>query len=292
MNIRYLLFGLSFFLLASSVSFGQGTEVGSLEDSPISIAKNKSAFYLGPVFGFNKAMHSANLSTFAEDVLCPIFSDGSASGYHFGAFYEQFIGGITSQHSFVARVLYNTFPAKFTQVGDNPTSRLQDHSGNYVTIASSTNNTNEVKYNCLSLDLMYKFRALLIPNLGALAVTVGPTIDYVLTKTNTQKVELVSPDNVQFIPLNAAELAKNGWKYSDDLRTITVYDGDIESAKSMRFGIKAGLQLELKLPGTPIDIIPGAFYNLALTDVSNQDWKVNAFQLSVDVRFAISYLVK
>ncbi len=293
MNIRYLLFGLSFFILASSASFGQGTEVGSLIDNPLEIAKNKAAFYLGPVFGYNKANHSADLSTFAEDVLCPNFENGSSSGFHVGAFYEQFLGPIEStKHSFVARILYNTYPAKFVRDGDNFGSRLKDPiTGNYVVLKSVTRNENEVKYNALSLDLMYKFRALLIPNLGALALTVGPTVDYIMTKTNSQKYTILTPDNVQFIPLEPAEAAARGWTYSDDGRTINVFDGDIEEAKSMRFGLKAGIQLEITLPNS-ISIIPGAFYNLALTDVSNQDWKVNVFQLSVDVRFAISYLTK
>ena len=276
------------FFLANSVGFGQGDNVRAVPDNPLRPAPKFGAFYIGPVIGYNKAMHSADLSTFAEDVLCPKFSDGSASGFHFGMFYEQFIGGISSQHSVVARILYNTLPASFTTEGDAYTSRLQDGNGNFIDVPSVTRNENKVVYNALSLDLMYKFRVIPIQDVGGLVLTVGPTFDYIIKKTNSQKYYLLTPNNVQFIPKSDAQA--RGWKYSDDGRTITVFEGDIPDAKSMRFALKTGIQLEYKLPGTSIDLIPGAFYNLAFTDVDNQDWKVNVFQISLDIRFAISYL--
>lgn len=299
MKIRYLLFGLGFFLLAQSMGFSQGTQATSddLMDDPLKISRQTAAIYLGPVFGYNKAMHSAELATFDHAQPCPVFEDGSQSGFHVGFFYEQFVGGLGSQHSIVARVLYNTFPATFTQVGDNQVSKLGRKLPNgtieYVDVPSSIMNENRVSYNCLSLDLMYKFRVLDITNVGGLVLTVGPTFDYVMKKSNTQEVYILTPDNVQFASTDE-ELTQRGkgWRYADDShRKIIVFDGDIPDAKSMRFGLKAGVQLEVKIPGA-FDIIPGAFYNLGFTDVSNQDWKLSAFQISCDIRFAVSYLTK
>ena len=132
---------------------------------------------------------------------------------------------------------------------------------------------------------MYKFRALNFPNLGSLVLTVGPTVDLIMTKTRSQTLNLVSPSNVQFKQQELPE----GQSYSADRRSIIVYDGDIDGAKSMRMAMKFGVQLELKVPNIPIDIIPGAFYNFGLTNVDEQDWKVNVLQIGVDIRYALKY---
>lgn len=289
MKIRYLLIGLIAFSILSPLAFAQSDEARVL-DSPIAPKKTFKTIYLGPVIGYNKAMHSADLATFDQDILCPSFTEGSANGFHVGFFYEQFLGSepATSQHSLVFRALYNTLPAEFVKEGDDYFSKLDPGTGAEVQdILTTTKHKNKVDYNMFSLDLMYKFRALVIQDIGALALTVGPTFDFIMTKKNSQTYYLIEPDNVQF--KKDPKAAEYGWTYSDDQRTITVYDGEIEEAKSLRFALKAGLQLEIKLPGTSFDIIPGFFYNFAFTDVSNQDWKVNALQIGVDIRYAWSY---
>jgi len=288
MKIRYLLLGLIAFCMISSIAGAQTGEVRGDGSNPLGPQKVYKTIFFGPVIGYNKSLHSADLATFDQDILCPSFDKGNANGFHVGFFYEHFFGGILSQHSLVVRALYNTLPAEFVKEGDDYFSKLDLGGNEYEDILTTTKHQNKVDYNMISLDLMYKFRALTIQDVGALAVTVGPTFDYIMTKKNSQKYFLVEPANVQFKKLPDEEIAAKGWTYSDDQRTITVYDGDIEEASSIRFALKAGLQMEIKLPGG-FDIIPGIFYNFAFTDVSKQDWKVNAVQIGVDIRYAYSY---
>ena len=289
MKIRYLLFALLMFSVAGGNLNAQGLSDADLSD-PLNPVSKPSTVYFGLTVGYNKVMHNAEIKTFAQDVLCPAFEDGKANGFHAGGFYEQFIGEVGTAHSIVLRGLYNTFPTSFDKQGDKSLSRVVDPTKEptdpdylkevYSTIAHK----NEIKYTAISAELMYKFRAYVIDEIGALVFTVGPSFDFIGTKTRNQSVSIVDPIYVQFWedPTLPA-----GQKYSADKRSIIVYEGDIENAQSLRFAIKAGVQLEIKLPGTPIDIIPGAFYNFAFTDVDERDWKVNAIQIGVDLRYGL-----
>lgn len=274
MKFRFLF--LAVFALTVTLSFPSYAQVE--EPNPLEPEQSSSAIYLGPVIGYNNSMHSVDLASFAEDPLCPFFTNGSSSGFHIGFFYEQVIGSITSKHSIVGRLLYNALPAYFEKVGDEYPSLVDDGHGGYTTVMSSTQHTVDVSYNLISLDVMYKFNAV-----AGLVLTVGPTFDYVMSNSLTQKYSITKPDNVQFKPVP-------GYTYQDNYRTIVVYDGDIgkgQSVSSTRFGLKFGVQYEI-ITGGKIDFIPGLFYNLGLTNASsNEDWKVNAIQASVDIRFAL-----
>lgn len=284
MKIRYLLCAILF--LGLNIN-----DIYADDNTPIGPVGKDEFIFVGVTGGYNAVMHSANLKTFAKDVICPTFEDGNASGFHGGIFYEQMLGELGTAHSIIARLLYNTYPTDFSQLGDKLLSRVTDPTKQPTDpeyekdIMTTLAHTNSVKYNAVSLDLMYKFKFLSIPGFGGLVASVGPTMDYIITKTRSQKVSLTDPANVQF---KQQELTP-GQSYSADRRTIIAFDGDIEEAKSMRFGIKTGMQIEIKIPGIPFDILPGAFYNFGLTDVNNQDWKVNAIQVGVDFRFAIKF---
>ena len=279
MKIRSLLCGLLMLVFAGGIASAQ-----DLSD-PLRPVKIDEVIYFGLSGGYNKVMHNVEMKTFAYDVLCPVFEDGRENGYHLGGFYEQMIGEAGTAHSIVLRALYNTYNSSFEKQGDRLLSRVTDANGNESDVYTTTNHKNEIKYAAFSLDLMYKFRALMFPNLGALVFTAGPTVDFIGTKTRTQTMNLVDPSNVQFREQPLPE----GQRYSADRRSVIVYDGDIDGAKSMRIGMKVGAQLEIKIPNLPIDIIPGAFYNFALTNVDDQDWKVNTIQIGVDIRYALKY---
>lgn len=283
MRIRSLLLGLiALFLMQFGTANAQN---GVNLSNPLQPVKTKSVIYFGLSGGYNKVYHNVNMKTFAYDVLCPTFEDGHDNGYHIGGFYEQMIGPAGTKHSVIIRGLYNTYNSKFEKEGDRLLSRVTDANGNEDDIYTVTNHKNEIKYAAASLDLMYKFRAVKFPNLGYLVFTGGPTADFITKKTMTQTLNLVSPNNVQFKEMELPA----GQKYSADRRSIIVYDGDIDGAKSVRVGMKVGAQLELKVPNIPIDIIPGVFYNFALTNVDAQDWKVNILQIGVDIRYALKF---
>ena len=284
MKIRYLLFGLICFTLMGNLLLAQEDVKQS---DPLNPVTKEKVVYFGLSVGYNRVMHNAELKTFAEDLQCPVFEDGKASGFHFGGFYEQFIGAKGTQHSILLRGLYNTYPSKFEQQGDRqPSMTWSEEKKEDVMVWSTSLNSNEIKYSAISVDLMYKFRAVEIQDVGGLVFTIGPTFDLIGTKTRSQKLSLLEND-VQF-----KDFADNGnlnKNYSPDGRTLIVYDGEIENAQSTRFGIKLGTQLELKIPGLPIDIIPSAFYNFAFTNVDERDWKVNTIQIGVDLRYALKF---
>lgn len=285
MKIRLLLLAITFFLFSNlNFLFSQLES----ETSPLEPGFTTSRIYLGPVAGYNRSLHTVDLSSFAEDPLCPFFTNGSGNGFYVGAFYEQFIGGINSKHSLVLKVLYNVLPASFTKEGDTYPSQVEDpNDPNKTTIVySSTKHSVNVDYNMLSFDIMYKFRVA-----GGVVLTVGPSFDFPITKNLQQKYELIEPNYVKF-KRDEDAIRDKGYQYINNDRTIIVYDGDIgrtpqENSAGFRFGLKGGVQYEI-ITGNIFDIIPGVFYNLGLTNATDaQSWKVNALQIGVDIRFAL-----
>lgn len=280
---------LAIFFGTINIIFAQEEEEGP---TPLGPGKGSAAIYLGPVGGFNRAIHSANLASFADDPLCPFFTNGSSNGFFIGAFYEQILGGITSKHSLVGRILYSTMPASFTKEGDTYPSLVDDNKGGYTTVLSSTRHTLDVTYSLLTIEAMYKFNIAY-----GLVVTGGPSFDIVLKSHLLQKMELVEPANVKFKRIdpndpNAGKVVR----YENNDRTIVSWDGPPArptqqnqgvSANSVRFSLKFGVQYEI-ITGTKIDIIPGIFYNLGVTNVNNvESWKVSAIQAGVDIRFTL-----
>ena len=284
MKLRLLLMAvLTAAILFPTFLLAQGGDM----DDPLNPKSGTKAIYMGPVVGYNRSMHSVNLASFAQDPLCPFFENGSSNGFHVGFFYEQILGDAKSQHSLVGRVLFNSMPSYFEKVGDTYPSLVDDGKGGYTTVNSSTKHTVDVSYSMASLDIMYKFRAVL-----GLVLTVGPTIDFVLKKELTQKYMIIEPDYVQF-----KVVPNSPYRYEDNNRTIVVYgkgilpgDGDIGkggNSASTRFGLKLGAQYEI-ITGSTINFIPGIFYNMGLTNAADlESWKVSAIQASVDIRFAL-----
>ncbi len=205
---------LALIFLSITVVFAQEEEEGP---TPLGPGKGSAAIYLGPVAGFNRAVHSANLASFADDPLCPFFTNGASNGFFVGAFYEQILGGITSKHSIIARILYNTMPATFTKEGDTYPSLVDDGKGGYTTVYSSTRHTLDLTYSMLTVEAMYKFNIAY-----GLVVTGGPTFDYVLSSNLLQKMELVEPDNVKF---KRSVDDKRIVRYENNDRTIVTWDG-------------------------------------------------------------------
>jgi hypothetical protein len=276
------------FLLTMSI-FAQQEEEGP---TPLGPGKGSAAIYLGPVAGFNRAIHSANLASFADDPLCPFFTNGSSNGFFIGAFYEQILGGITSKHSLVGRVVFSTMPASFEKEGDTYPSLVDDGKGGYTTILSSTRHTLDLTYSLLTVEVMYKFNVAY-----GLVLTAGPSFDFVLKSHLLQKMELVEPSNVKFKRVSDSLMqAKHIIRYENNDRTIVTWDGEPArpteqnpnvKSNPVRFALKFGVQYEI-ITGTKIDIIPGIFYNLGVTNVNNvESWKVSSIQAGVDIRFTL-----
>lgn len=254
---------------------------GQDEDTPLIPVQQGTRIYVGPVAGYNRSMHSVDLASFVDDPLCPFFSNGTANGFYAGLSFEYHLGDPTdSWHSIIVRGLYSTLPAGFEVEGDTYPSLVDDGQGGYTTVLSSTRHSIDVEYSYASFEICYKVNPVSGTGFG---ITVGPTFDFPFTKTMVQRMDLVEPLNVQF-----RRDPNSGYKYENNDRTIIVKDGDIEGASGFRFGLKVGVQYEI-LMGKGWYIVPVAYYNYGITKVTPdiENWNVNAFQMGVDVRFAL-----
>jgi hypothetical protein len=264
------------------------------EASPILPGEKRAVFNIGPVIGFNRSLHSVDLASFAQDPLCPRFTNGNDNGYFFGINTELFfLGQKRTEQSLIFRLLYNTFPSYFeVGTGDLYPSLVNTGSSTEI-VNSATTNTLTVKYNVITFEAQYKFNPVL--NFG---IIVGPTFDFAMKKTLTQNLKLIADPNVQF-QIDGTILSDDGSKkkvqtpdgsivyYTDNDRTIIVHDGDINGSSSFRFGIKAGVQYEFNLPGIG-KVVPSANYNFGVTKLSSaENWRTNAFQIGLDIRFQI-----
>jgi hypothetical protein len=249
-------------------------------DDPLAPAPEASAFFVGPVFGFNNSLHTVDLASFSEDPLCPFFTDGSASGFYAGLSAEFFIGGVVnSQHSIIGRVLYSTLPVSLTKEGDVYPSLVGEGDQQQI-IESSTSHDVDVEYNVLSAEVMYNYKV--IPRFG-LGITGGFTFDIPMTKTIYQTYNLIQPLNFKFKRVDNYE----DFQYINNDRTIVVKDGDIEEASGFRLGLKFGLQYDIRFAGG-FYVVPAAYYNFGITDLTSaEDWRVDAIQIGVDIRFGI-----
>lgn len=279
MKIRLLLFASVVLGLCSYNAFAQ-SDVLMPEEEPTTI-------YIGPVFGFNKSMHSVDLKTHDQNI-CPVFSNGNANGFYGGLSFEYLMGNVKegkSNSSIIFKALYSTLPASFEQTGDIFDSRrIGTTAADDKIITTATLWTCDVAYNVVALEALYKFRPFLGSGFGVVA---GPSFDFAMTKTKTQKYKLVAPtpNNVQF-----TDQPKDGpikfLRYEDNRRTIVFEDGDIANASAFRLGLLAGVQYEV--PFKKLFIVPHADFNLGITNLSSdEDWRVNAFQIGVDIRFGI-----
>lgn len=259
--------------ISTSMLFGQ--------DNPLMPTKTGTPFYFGPTLGYNRSLHSADLASFAvQDAPCPQFSNGSSNGFFVGLNAEYLLDGIKdSKYSIIARVMYNTMPALFesegleNQTGGYPTRAYDATTGEQITVFSTTKHVNEVVYDMFTFEAQFKW--IVFDNLG---LVVGPSADFVMTSTQDQTMQLLTPTNARFIE-------QPGEVYRNDGRTFVAKEGDIPNSSGLRFAIKAGIQYEIPFQG--FFVVPHFNYNMALTNLNaDDDWRVNAIQVGVDVRFA------
>lgn len=280
MNKRFILLCLGIFAL----SFFKSNAQMDLAD-PLMPVEKKPNLYVGPVLGYNKSMHTVELKTFAQDPLCPTFVDGSSNGFFGGLSFEYLLGEAeNSNSSIIARLLYNNLPASMEQNDLDLPTRVISISGRDTVESieyTSIVHKNEVKYDLVTFEVMYKFNPIQGNGLG---LTVGPTFDFALVKTQKQTMNLIRPLNAQFSRDPNAEA--KGYKYTSNDRTIVIQDGDIPNSSAFRLGLKFGVQYEVLMKGG-MYIVPAVFYNFGVTNLNSDfDWRVNALQIGVDLRFS------
>lgn len=271
-----------FILITLTLAIASAIPTFALDD-PLAPTKSVIPFYFGPVIGYNRVLHSADISTFNEEaVACPVFQNGSANGFFAGISFEYLLGGAkNSTSSIIARLLYNSMPANFEVEGDRYPSNAVRPNNTDTLIYSSVSHKNEVIYDMITFEAQYKLN-LFDSEFG---IVVGPTFDFALTKDQNQTVQLVEPDYAKFIEVTPEEQAKQGIKYSADGRTLIAKEGEIPNSNALRIGLKFGVQYEIIL-NSGMYIVPGFNYNYGVTNLSSDDdWRVSAIQIGVDIRF-------
>ena len=273
---KFILTTLTLAIAFTVPSFGQ-------LDDPLAPQKAAIPFYFGPVVGYNRAMHSADIATFNDQAVpCPVFQNGSSNGYFFGMSFEYLLGGAKdSKSSIIARVLYNSMPASFEAEGDEYPSNASRPNLPDTTVMSSTEHKNEVIYNMITAEAQYKLN-LFNTEFG---VVVGPTFDFAMARDQNQTYSLLTPKEAKFNQVSAEEQAAQGIRYSADGRTLIAKEGEIPNSSALRVGIKFGVQYEIILSGG-FYIVPSFNYNFGVTNLSaDDDWRVSALQMGIDIRF-------
>jgi len=272
MNFRVLLL-----LIGLMVSTASVVSYADDEPDPLNPSVAPPRLYVGPVVGYNKVFQTGNFLSFSDPVRCPTFKDGSGNGYFGGITAEFLIGDPkNSKASIIVRAVYNNMPSSFTEEGDNlPSLVIQD--GKQIVIRTTTQHVAEIQYTTADLEIMYKL------NLGnsPLVIMAGLAPGFAIKKHIEQRFELISPDNVQFVPGTDPKVT-----YDPFFRKATVQDGDIPNAAGLRFAIKAGVGYEFILK--KIFVVPSVNYNFGLTNMTTtESWKVSALQAQIDIRFAL-----
>jgi hypothetical protein len=254
---------------------------------PLNPGKKPPRIFVGPVAGYNRSLHTGGFASISKGASCPTFEQGTENGFYLGLTAEFLLGDVkNSKSSIIARVLYDYQPAFFTVPGDKYPSKLADG----TEITTEIEHTTAVKYTLLNIEVMYKFN---IPG-TFLGITAGPQFGFPIGGSQEQRYQLVfDPSKPVQFPISVDSLAGlpvvNDFKprFLDETRTsIVLYEGDIIQQSSFRAGFKLGLQYEILLGR--VMLVPSAYYNMGLTRINTRDnWRVNAFQIGADLRFAL-----
>lgn len=287
MNKRFILLIIGILILSDfSLLAQRGKKLSTVLD-PV---EGTPKMYMGPVLGFNKSMHTVELKTFAQDPLCPTFIDGSNNGFFAGWSFEYLLGDAENANSsIITRLLYNNLPASMEQPDLDMPTRVVEINGtdtNEVIQNTSILHTNEVKYDIITFEVMYKINPFQGKGMEGLGLTAGVTFDFAMKKTQEQRMDLLRPLNAQF-KRDEDAIANKGYKYEKNDRSIVIIDGDIPNSSAFRLGVKAGIQYEILLGSGGMWIAPGIFYNFGITNLNSDfNWRVNALQIGVDLRFS------
>ncbi len=242
--------------------------------NPIEFEQPPSKFLAGPRLLLNRNFHTGGFRTI-NDVLCPVFDEGSGWGWGAGLTFEYLAG---KTWSIVPALTYESRPGSFTQ-------RLPDAEvllpGATTTVMQTVEATSEIAYTIASLEVLYKQEFAQFGDAVRLSVAAGPSASVVLSGTRTQHQDLIQPENARFIP------TENGVYEMSGRRQVFMKDQEITELSGTRFSLKAGVQAELGLFNNAIIMYPGVFFDYGLTHVTSaEDWNLNSIIFQVDFRRA------
>lgn len=245
--------------------------------NPMEPLRDPPKILVGPIGGFNQNFHTGGFTSLAPEAVCPNFTTGEAVGFFNGLSAEMILDSLKDSHnSLVMRVMYDSRPSSFAESGDEfPTSVVAN--GRRRIVLSSTQHSAEISYSMLAADLVYK---LMIGD-SRIAIAAGPSFGYVIDASLHQRFDLIEPLNAQFDPN-----ANSRFPLENNGRSLVIFRGDIPDINRWRVGLKMGLMYEVNLHN--FIAVPAIWYDIGLTKLTKtENWRVNALQLGVDVRFAM-----
>lgn len=244
--------------------------------NPLVPAERAPRIYVGPVIGYNRALHASGFQSIAGDVLCPDFTEGNGNGYYFGGSIEYLLGHPKdSKSSIIARVVYSFLPAGYEVPGD----RLPSLDPTGEVVYSTVRHVAEIKYSMVEFEAIYKLNLFN----SYFGVVVGPTLGLVVSSKREQRMELIEPLNAQF---DTTSDQFGNVEYINNNRGIITGRDDIPDKSPIRVGVKVGVQYEM--PVGRLLLVPTMYYNFGVTEVSAADnLRINALQVGVDLRFAL-----
>ncbi len=250
-------------------------------ESPINAVSTKKPIYTGPIVGINKVLTSGEFASFATQAQCPQFKDGSGTGFFAGWTFEYLLGKTAkdSKSSFIARVIYDNFPVSFTVAGDKLPSLVTVPGEGDKVIISTVQHYSALTYTTLDIDLAYRFNLANTP----LGICAGITPGFAMTQDLVQEFRLIDPSNVQLVPDTNA--ATKPIRYSADKRTAVLKEGALSNGNKFRFALKVGIQYELIMK--KLTIIPSISYNMGVTAMNDESWRVSALQFGIEARFPV-----
>ncbi len=274
--IRHVIGGGILALLCSTGAFAQfDVELSN----PLEPEAPKPRIFIGPIIGLNQNFHSGGFETTGEqDVECPVFDGGDASGIYIGLSGELRLGDdpATSNSSILIRAMYDTRGASFEEGSEELPARV----GTGVESTSVTY-VSEITYNVITVDVMYK----LLFGESKFGIQVGPSLNVVSSLSNYQTLEM-NDENLFFE-------SPGDYTYLDpSAKNVLIMqdNSDFPNAASLRFSLKAGVIYEIPLRHfvfAPALVVPHVMYDLALTSViSGSEWSVSSLQTGVDIRWA------
>jgi hypothetical protein len=267
-HVTYPLAILGALLLLSSSAMAQGDE-----SSPIRSAGERSPLSLGFTVGLNRNFHTGGFRTITADESCPVFESGGGWGFQFGASAEIAAG---ERSGIIPRLTYESRPGTFEY--QLPDSYILPPDATEAVVQSVVANS-EITYSILNAEVLYKYE---IAQLGGvrLGVAAGPAFGLVLSGHNRQTQDLILPANARFNNIHNLQEENGG-------RRLVYFDGDVPDRNGMRLALKLGAQAETSLFGDQWAMVPGIYYDLGLSDVTEGDnWQLNTLTFSIDFRRA------
>lgn len=226
--------------------------------------------YLGGYLHYNMNVHSADFSTLPGCFSCsPGFESGFGNGFSIGGLFEmpiaeKFYLGIRLGYS-----LMNSKLSKEEAIGNALASGIIGNPTSRINVEYSIDS----KLSALALEpqVFYNFYDNFTGALGLKGA-------FMLTKTFSQKEEILSPNNVI---------------YQENRQTTrSIYSNqEIPDAKSFMTFATIGLAYNLKLESGML-IVPELRYELALYSLTSVAWSPNAINMGVAVKFPMRPSVK